>query len=85
MNKRGVRPSKIIPEESEQDDVSMRSVKTEKQSRGRGARRAVTPAPDENRVEYESSGDDDDQSVLGGKKNKKTKFDTEYDEACSKL
>ena len=60
-----MRKSKVIPEESEQDDVSMRSIKTEKQERGRGRghRRAVTPAP-EDRVDYATS-EDDDQSVLG--------------------
>jgi hypothetical protein len=43
----------------------MRSIKTEKQERGRGRghRRAVTPAP-EDRVDYATS-EDDDQSVLG--------------------
>lgn len=62
-NRRGVRKSKVIPEESEQDDVSMRSVKTERQGRGRSHRRAAAPVPDE-RVDYATS-EDDDVSVLG--------------------
>ena len=42
--KRGVRKSKVIPEESEHSDVSMRSIKTERQpTRARG-RRGATPA-----------------------------------------